>query len=122
MQKLKNVWLGLILVVLAGCAGAVQGLIVSGVTLRATGDQFVVVATAFKQGCDVTKTIPQPDCQKFRIFGEKFKLSYPLAVSLWEIARKAGDPGSETKAAEAITLLASELTSFAVMVIQKEGK
>ena len=114
-------WLAL---ALTGCAtgqGTGTTLIVTGETLKAVGNQFVVVGAAYKQGCDVAKTITQDRCQKFRVFGLRFKEVYPLSVDLWELARKAGDPTSEKKASGKIVELSTELATFAVGVITTVG-
>lgn len=111
------------ILLLAGCAGmtAQKGLIVTGESLKAVGNQFVDVAATFKEGCDVTKTIGQPDCQRFAIFGAKFKSAYPVAVQLWERARAAGDAATQDESEKLVRQLARELSSFAVFLIQSFG-
>jgi len=101
--------------VLAGCAttkDVYNGLVTSGETLDAVGKQFVSVSAMYKVGCDSGRIKPA-DCTAYRKFGEKFKVSYPLAVSLWESARAANDSASEKAARDAILQLSTELIALA---------
>jgi len=104
-----------LVLVLAGCAGAkgvYTGLVTSGETLNAVGKQFVSISALYKAGCDSGQIKPA-ECAAYRKFGEKFKLSYPIAVALWESARAANDAASEKAARDAILQLSTELTALA---------
>jgi hypothetical protein len=111
----------LVLLLLASCSTMGQSLVVTGETLKGVGTEFVQVAAVYKDGCDVTKTIAQADCQRFRSFGEQFQKSFPLAVQLWEAARSANDTAAQNQAAAVISDLASTLSAFAVQVISTYG-
>lgn len=95
---------------MAGCGGS--ALVVSGETLKASGQQFVQLGKVYKEGCDVTKSIPQKDCQAFRAFGEQFQKSYPISVQLWEAARATNDPATQQGAEVVIKDLNGRLNTF----------
>lgn len=123
---MKNVVLKLCLALalLAGCSANSynKSLVVTGESLKGVGNQFVAVAATYKQGCDVTKTIPQQKCQEFRTFGEHFQKSFPLTVTLWEEARSASDTVMQGNVEQVIVDLTTALTQFAVQVIPAGGK
>ena len=102
---------------LVGCATLDQTLKVSGTALRAVGDQFTSVAEVYKQGCDVDRVIPADQCQRFRVFGLRFKQTYPLTVAAWEVARRANDVAGEKAARRVIEQLADDLSQLAVVGI-----
>lgn len=104
-----------VLLSISACGGS--SLVVSGEALKASGTQFVQVAAAYKNGCDVAKTIAPKDCAAFRTFGEQFQKSFPLSVQLWEVARATNDGATEKSATEIITDLVSRLTAFAITVM-----
>ena len=117
---MRSLVIGCILMLVTGCSAS-RSLVVTGESLRGIGNEFVQVATIYKQGCDVTKIIAQPHCQKFRTFGEQFQKSFPLAVQLWEAARSANDSIMQDKITKLITGLATDLSEFAVLAIQNYG-
>ena len=110
----------LILVLVAGCATFNFGrtLAITGESLDGTGKLFVKVAAGYKQGCDVAqpRTIEQPQCAKFRTFGQHFQKSFPLAVQLWEQARVAKDEDMQDDVEDVIVDLTSTLTEFAAQM------
>jgi len=114
----------LIFLAISSCATFTFGktLVVTGESLKALGTEFVQVSAAYKQGCDVAKTIPQPQCASFRTFGQHFQKSYPLTVQLWEEARSANDKSMQGKVEDVIVELTSALSEFAVQVIPQGGK
>ena len=105
----------LLLVVLAGCGAMdyTRSLFVSGVSLEALGTQFVQVTEQVTAGCDA-HTIPVTTCARYRTFGEGFKRAYPLTVSLWQAAEKAGDTATKRRAEDVARSLASDLSRLAV--------
>ena len=111
---MRNLILALALSLSMGCASFPQLLVGSGEGLKAVGNEFVAVAQVYKHGCDVSKIIPQSQCQKFREFGEKFKQVYPLAVQLWETARDANDKATQHRADAMIQSLAVGLSNLAL--------
>jgi hypothetical protein len=124
MRRIRMSYASLLLLfVLAGCATFTFGrtLVVTGESLKGVGNQFITVATTYKQGCDVTKSIPPAQCKSFRAFGEHFQKSFPLTVQLWEAARSANDKAMQDKIEEVIVDLATALSQFAVQVIP-QGK
>lgn len=108
---------------IGGCAAMSreQALVVTGESLKAVGTEFVDVAGMYKNGCDVTKVIKPADCQAFRVFGEKFQRSYPVAVKLWESARTANDSATQSETEKVVRQLAADLSAFAVLMIQAYG-
>ena len=114
---MRHTLLAALLVLTLGCATLGQTLRVSGTTLKAIGDQFVSVAEVYKQGCDVDRIIPADQCQRFRVFGLRFKQTYPLTVAAWEVARRANDVPAEKAAREVIEQLADDLSQLAVIGI-----
>lgn len=93
-----------------GCGAS--ALVVSGETLKASAEQFVKLGPIYKQGCDVTKTIAQSECQKFRSFGEQFQKSYPISRQLWEAARATNDPTTQEGAEVVIKDFDKRLKTF----------
>lgn len=107
------------ILLLSGCSmlGFGKSLVVTGESLKGVGNEFVQVSAVYKKGCDVDKTIAQPQCQNFRTFGEKFQKTFPLTVQLWEAARASNDKNMQGKVEEVIVDLATALSEFAVAVI-----
>lgn len=99
-------------IAISGCATG-RTLEVSGAALEGLGEQFVSVTKQVKSGCDA-KVISPVTCTKYRVFGERFKQTFPVTVGVWEAARKANDIESERKAAAVAQLLANELTQLAI--------
>lgn len=117
MRKIRvSVWF-LFFVLMAGC-GTLSNmfggntLVVTGESLKASGNEFVKVSATYKQGCDVTKTIAPAECASFRKFGEGFQKSFPLAVSLWEAARVSGNAELQKSTEGPVTVLQGQLQSF----------
>ena len=98
--------------VFGGCS-VNRGLIVTGESLQVVGNQFVAIAGAYKQGCDVAKSIPPSQCLKFKEFGIYFQKVYPLTVQLWETARVANDASLQGKASDVIQSLSTNLSAIA---------
>lgn len=102
----------------SGCGTMTFGksMVITGESLKAIGTNFVAVGARFKEGCDVTKKIPQSQCQDFRQFGLKFQGAYPSSVLIWETARKFNDDTMQGDVEEIITDLATKLSEFALQV------
>lgn len=109
---MKQLVLVLAFFVISACS-VTQALLVTGESLAVVGNQFIGVAAAYKQGCDIIKSIPQSQCQKFREFGIYFQKVYPLTVQLWEAARLANDKVLEGKASEVVQSLSNSLSALA---------
>jgi uncharacterized lipoprotein YajG len=118
---MKKTLVAIVVLLLSGCSTMGQTLVVSGESLKALGNEFVQVSTMYKNGCDVTKTIKQSDCQNFKKFGENFQKTYPMSISLWEAARSANDKAATDKVEVVLNDLATNLSSFAVVVLQTYG-
>jgi hypothetical protein len=115
---MRKLYILTIAILLAGCASlgigtGDSGLAVTGEGLKALGEEFVAVSAVYVQGCNSGQIKPD-NCAKYRSFGQKFQKSYPLAIQLWEAARKANDAAVEKKMREVVTLMATELSSMAV--------
>lgn len=95
---------------LAACAGA-QPYVVSGESLKLVGSQFIMTATLMDAGLD-KGTITPAQYKTWAAFGRKFRVSFELAVQLWETARAVNDHTLEQQAAEIITRLAGDLVAF----------
>lgn len=100
-------------VLLAGCAMFSQSLEVTGTSILGVGEQFEAVSAQVVKGC-ANQAIPKTTCDRYRVFGENFKRTYPLTVGLWDSARKAGDAKSQGKAEDVIRSLAVDLSKLAV--------
>ena len=96
---------------LAGCASAGTTLLVSGESLKAVGTQFVVTSTAVSNAC-VAKQLTLTQCDSFRAFSRKFKVTFPDAVKLQESAMSFGDKTVAQLAADAIATLVTELSTY----------
>lgn len=103
----------LALVMLTGCSTFSKSLVVSGTSLATLGDQFAQVSAQVTAGCD-SKVIPQSVCDKYRVFGENFKKTYPITVGLWKAARDAGDKAAQSKAEDVIRQLSVSLSAIAI--------
>ena len=101
---------------IAGCAAVdyTKSLFVAGVSLEAVGRQFAQVSAQVKEGCDVTRVIPQSTCLKYREFGTRFKQVYPVTVGLWKAADSAGDKAAKSKAEDVAISLAADLSALAI--------
>lgn len=118
MKHVKVVVLALVLALTAsGCAGFMQNLFATGVSVEAVGDQFVVTSEQVTLGCN-SGVIPANTCEKYRVFGTHFKKVYPVTVGLWQAARKAGDKAAQQKAEDVVRSLALDLTRLAAEALQ----
>ena len=104
-----------LVVLLVGCAAPsyIQGLFVSGVSLEVVGNQFAQVSTQITAGC-AQKVILPATCEKYRVFGEHFKKTYPIVVGMWRAAREAEDAESKKRAEDVIRLMSEELSKLAI--------
>lgn len=93
------------------CGSAARSLQATGVSLKVVGEQFVAISEQVTTGCQA-KAIPAPLCERYRHFGEHFKRAFPLAVGMWEIARKVDDAKTQQRAEEVIALLSKDLERF----------
>lgn len=118
MRYLYAIALGLLLSLNSGCGTMSFGksMVVTGETIKGVGNEFVAVGAAYKSGCDVTRTIPQSQCQSFRQFGLKFQTAFPLSTALWETARAQNDDVMKGNVEAIITDLATKLSEFALQV------
>ena len=107
--------LGALLVSLTGCNAMsyTKSLCVTGVSLEVLADQFEQVSIQVTAGC-TQQAIPKITCDRYRVFGENFKRTYPLTVGLWQAANKAGDAASQRKAEAVAKSLAVDLSKLAV--------
>lgn len=100
----------LAVLLLAGCA---QSLAVTGQSLKAVGEEYEAVSLVFGQACQGGVIAPVT-CAKYRSFQERFRKAYPLAVGVWDAARKANDANAQKQARVAIEGLAADLSALAV--------
>ena len=107
--------LALVITLTTGCGAwtYTRSMFVSGISLEGLGEQFVSVSTQVTEGCKL-QVIQLTTCAKYRVFGEHFKKAYPLTVSVWKAARKAGDTAMQDKAEDVIRVLSKDLTKLAV--------
>ena len=109
------------LLLLSGCT-TTSPFVISGTSLAVAGDQFAAVGALYKQGCDVTKVIAQPQCQTWRAFGLKFQQMYPITVQAWKAARATNDAALMKQTDALVTTLMSELATLASVVgVQLSG-
>jgi len=118
---MKHLKLILLAFLITSCA-ATTSLVVTGESLKGVGNEFVVVARVYKEGCDLTKTIPPSQCAKFTAFGKEFQKAYPLTIQLWEAARTANDAAAQEQLDKLVVQLAADLSAFAVAVIKTYGE
>jgi hypothetical protein len=110
-----------VLILATGCVSVGRSLVISGESLKAIGNEFLLVADVYVKGC-ADKTITLEQCEAFRDFGQKFQKAYPLAVDLWGVARSADDVATIKKTEDVIRSLAAGLSSFAIQVLTVGGK
>lgn len=120
MRKSVSVIL-VMLILVTGCVSVGRSLVISGESLKAIGNEFLLVADVYVRGC-ADKTIAVDQCAAFRDFGQKFQRAYPLAVDLWGVARNANDVATVKKTEDVIRSLAADLSSFASQVLTTGGK
>lgn len=101
---------------LAGCASAGPTLLVSGEGLKAVGTQFVATSTAVTDAC-VAKKLTLTQCDSFRTFSRKFKVTFPDAVKLQENAMAFNDKTVAQLAADAIAILVTELGTYTSLLV-----
>lgn len=113
MRHVDRIGMILLVLLLTGCSAVqtVKGLFVSGVSLEAVGVQFAEVSEQVTKGCE-QKVVPQTTCEKYRAFGLNFKRVYPLAVGMWEAARRANDAATQRKAEDVMRSLSNDLTTL----------
>lgn len=107
------------MLLLSGCSvmGLAKGLFASGVSLQTVGTQFVAVSEQVTAGC-AARAIPAPTCERYRVFGEQFKRTYPVTVGLWNAARTAGDKATQARAEDVAAQLAEDLSKLAVEALR----
>lgn len=105
----------------AGCQTAGTGggsgttaLEMTGTSVVALGNTFNSVSAVVTAKCKA-KEYTVETCTNYRVFGEKFKLSYPAAKDLWNAARRFNDSGLTTDATSALLKLAAALAPFVTM-------
>lgn len=103
------------LLVFNACSSASPA-VVSGESLRVVGDQFVTTANLMDQALDA-HAITAEQYAGWRAFGQKFQVSYPLAVQAWKTARATNDAVLEGKIAGVVTTLVTELAEFYSLVM-----
>lgn len=90
--------------------------------IEITGDSIVSLATTFDAvsrhmtALCVAKTYTVATCDSYRQFGEKFKVAYPAAKSLWNSATQFEDKGLLAGATTALSKLSSDLAPFLAMM------
>lgn len=99
---------------MSGCSHA-DRLLVSGHSINAVGEQFLIVAE-FMTDAVKSDNIAEEDFGKWVAFGKKFQATYPSAVHIWQVARLAQDEKLERQAMLLISELIPELLKFAAMV------
>lgn len=105
-----------------GLSCAVNPLVVTGETLKVTGEEFVTVGDLMNQAY-ASNLISTEKYSAWVNFGKRFQALYPLALQTWERARVVQDAAVEKKAAEIVGVLADELAGFYkdVMAVQRDG-
>lgn len=103
----------LLALTLAGCSAVdyTKSLFVTAVSLETVGHQFAAISEQVTVGCE-SKAIPIQTCQRYRVFGEHFKRSFPLAVGVWRAADQAGDAKTKGKAEDVVRSLAEDLATL----------
>ena len=99
---------------LGGCAAwdFTKSLFITAVSLEAIGVQLAAVSEQVTVGCE-TRVIPTQPCERYRVFGEHFKRTYPIAVKMWKAADRAGDAATRGKAEDVVRVLAEDMTKLA---------
>ena len=106
-------FVALVSITLAGCSAwtYTQSLFVAAISLETVGQQFAAISEQVTLGCE-SKAIPVQTCQRYRVFGDHFKRSYPIAVGMWRAADKAGDTMVKRKAEDVVRSLSEDLGTF----------
>lgn len=92
-----------------------KALIVTGETLVALDATFGATALAMDKGLD-DKTITVEQYRRWRTFGEKFVVAYPLAAELWKVAEANKDEQLLAQAGVAVATLGADLGQWAALV------
>ena len=113
---MRTLRLLLLPLLLASCSTfTAPPLVISGEALKAVGIQFVATATAVTNAC-VAKTLTMKQCDAFRSFEAKFKLAYPPAVTVQQVAMSFGDQTMAQNAATIIAGLVKELAPYTALI------
>ena len=114
IRRASPLLLALVLL-LAGCGMMTRQttLLATGEALRGLGEEFRHVADIYTTSCEAKK-IPVASCSDFRTFGLRFQKTYPLAIGLWEAARKANDRAAQRRVAVVLEGLAEDLSRLAI--------
>jgi hypothetical protein len=102
-------------VALSGCASTSTTLQVTGESIVGLGTQFDAVSRHMTAAC-VAKTYTVATCTTYRTFGEKFKLAYPAAKTLWHAATQFEDKGLASAAQASLAKLSADLAPFVAMM------
>jgi hypothetical protein len=92
------------------CA-SVTPFVITGESINSAGKDFVICADLMDHALD-SKLVTPEQYNEWKAFGIKFKLSYPIAVQLWESARNSNDVVLEQRALAILVTLAAELAKF----------
>ncbi len=93
------------------CAHLKEPLVVTGESLVLMADQFTFAAATMDRALN-TGAITNEQYEQWAKFGVKFQRAYPLAVSLWDIARVSNDKELQNQVVQMVTNLAIELATF----------
>lgn len=99
------------LCLLANCTHT-QALVITGNTLQAAGEQFLVVAAVMEELATEGK-LTEEQYARWAEFGTKFQRVYPAAVHLWKVAVLNRDAALERQAEAILMTLLPELLMFA---------
>lgn len=92
-----------------------KALIITGESLVALGVTFEATAAAMEKALD-DKTITPATYKRWRAFGEKFVVAYPLAAELWKTAEANKDENLQRQAGAAVAQLGTDLAEWAALV------
>lgn len=107
--------LGLCLALVLPACTEDKVIIVTGESLITTGDQFIEVGAAMNAALDA-KSITPAAYKEWAAFARKFKLAYPAASNLWNVAADNKDETLKAQASAAIAGLVGQLAEYAVLV------
>lgn len=103
-------------VALSSCAHR-QALIVTGDTLESLGDQFLATAALFNAALE-KEDITREQYDTFKEFALKFKVVYPAAVHLWELAVISNDALLQQRVLAMIGDLVEPLAKFSADIMK----
>ena len=119
-RRLRWAWgIAVLVALLVGCAshGGSTSIAVTHASLRTVGENFIVAANAYAQGCDgVPRTIAPADCAAFKAFGLKFKAANRVALELFEAGVQFNDTALQGKGRDAIVNLGVELIQLGLKI------